>query len=75
MSATQVLSVTGMTCDHCVRAVTMELLAVPGVMSVDVSLDPDAVSQVSVIASAPLDEARLREAVLEAGYELVGVTG
>lgn len=75
MSATQVLSVTGMTCDHCVRAVTMELLAVPGVMSVDVSLDPDAVSQVSVIASTPLDEARLREAVLEAGYELVGVTG
>lgn len=75
MSSTQVLSITGMTCGHCVRAVTMELLSLPGVTSVDVSLDPEAVSQVNVIASAPLDPARIREAVHEAGYELVGVKG
>jgi copper chaperone len=33
------LSVTGMTCDHCVRAVTKALQAVAGVEKVSVSLD------------------------------------
>ena len=33
------LSVTGMTCDHCVRSVTQALQAVAGVEKVSVSLD------------------------------------
>ena len=33
------LSVTGMTCDHCVRSVTKTLQAVAGVEKVSVSLD------------------------------------
>ena len=33
------LSVTGMTCDHCVRSVTKALQAVAGVEKVSVSLD------------------------------------
>jgi len=33
------LSITGMTCDHCVRSVTKALQAVAGVEKVSVSLD------------------------------------
>ena len=35
---TTTYQVTGMTCDHCVRAVTTELIMLPGVRSVDVDL-------------------------------------
>ncbi|MHB1567354.1 MAG: CopZ family metallochaperone [Acidiferrobacter sp.] len=34
-----ILTVTGMTCGHCVAAVTRALTAVPGVTAVDVSLE------------------------------------
>jgi len=61
---------TGMTCDHCVHAVTTELGAIDGVSTVDVDLVTGGTSSV-VVRSArdiPLDE--LRAAVDEAGYEL-----
>ena len=60
--------VEGMTCDHCVRAVTTELVILPGVLSVDVDLESGAVT---VTSHGPLDESAVREAVDEAGYELV----
>jgi copper chaperone len=60
-------TVTGMTCDHCVQAVTGELSALPGVDSVDVDLSSGAVR---VSSAAPLDDADVRAAVDEAGYEL-----
>lgn len=60
--------VEGMTCDHCVRAVTTELVILPGVQSVDVDLESGAVT---VTSNGPLDESAVREAVDEAGYELV----
>lgn len=60
--------VEGMTCDHCVRAVTTELVILPGVLSVDVDLESGAVT---VTSNGPLDESAVREAVDEAGYELV----
>ena len=59
--------VEGMTCDHCVRAVTTELVILPGVQSVDVDLESGAVT---VTSNGPLDESAVREAVDEAGYEL-----
>lgn len=34
------LAVEGMSCDHCVGAVRKRLMDLPGVKSVDVSLDP-----------------------------------
>jgi len=67
---TTTLHVTGMTCDHCVHAVTTELGAIDGVSTVDVDLVTGGTSSV-VVRSArdiPLDE--LRAAVDEAGYEL-----
>ena len=59
--------VTGMTCDHCVRAVTEELERLPGVVSVDVEL---ASGRVTVESDADLDDAAVAAAVDEAGYEL-----
>lgn len=65
---TTTYSVEGMTCEHCVRAVTTELVILPGVQSVDVDLESGAVT---VTSDGPLDESAVREAVDEAGYELV----
>ena len=58
-------SVPDMSCDHCKRAVTSELLEVGGVESVDVDLDSKSVT----VRGSNLDDAALRAAVEEAGYE------
>jgi copper chaperone len=63
----QKFTVTGMTCDHCVMAVTAELFKVEGVTRVAVDLASGAVITESV-ATLPLD--RVAAAVDEAGYEL-----
>jgi copper chaperone len=60
--------VSGMTCDHCVRAVTEEVGKLPGVANVEVDL---ASGTVTVSSDAPLDEGDVRAAVDEAGYEFV----
>jgi len=59
--------VTGMTCDHCVRAVTTELVLLPEVRSVDIDLAEGAVT---VTSDGPLDQEEVREAIDEAGYAL-----
>lgn len=59
--------VTGMTCDHCVHAVSHELTKLAGVQAVDVDLSTGAVT---VTSDAPLDAAAVRAAVDEAGYGL-----
>ena len=60
--------VTGMTCEHCVNAVTEEVARVAGVENVSVDL---AAGRVRVTGTAYTDE-QIREAVDEAGYELAG---
>ncbi|WP_409047136.1 heavy-metal-associated domain-containing protein [Microbacterium sp. HA-8] len=65
------LLVAGMTCQHCVRSVTEELTALPAVQSVDVDLAPGAASRVTIRSAGPLDDDAVRDAVHEAGYELV----
>ena len=64
------LSVSGMTCGHCVSAVTEELAEIYGVNGVDVKLDPNGVSSVVVTSDAPLDRAHVSAAIQEAGYTL-----
>jgi copper chaperone CopZ len=66
--------VTGMTCEHCVRAVTDELTALRGVRDVGVDLVVDGTSTVRVVSDAPLAESAVREAVAEAGYTMVGTS-
>ena len=74
MSSTATYRVTGMTCDHCVRAVTDEMSAIPGVSDVEVDLVAGGTSEVRVVSEQPLAETAVREAVDEAGYELAGST-
>ncbi|AWB93914.1 heavy-metal-associated domain-containing protein [Aeromicrobium chenweiae] len=72
MTTTDTYRVTGMTCEHCVAAVTEELSALDDVTSVAVDLVPGGTSTVTVESSAPLDPATVAEAVDEAGYALAG---
>jgi copper ion binding protein len=65
---TATYTVTGMTCDHCVRAVRDEVGAIAGVSDVTVELASGAVT---VTSDGDLDDAVVRAAVEEAGYELV----
>ncbi len=65
---TQTWTVSGMTCDHCVRSVTEEVEALPGVRRVAVRLDDGALH---VEADPPVSADDVRAAVEEAGYRLV----
>ncbi|GLF93620.1 heavy-metal-associated domain-containing protein [Streptomyces yaizuensis] len=66
---TTVYEVSGMTCGHCEGAISAEVSALDGVSSVTAVA---ATGRVTVVSAAPLDEAAVRDAVDEAGYELVG---
>ena len=65
--STSTYSVTGMTCDHCVGEVRAEVANLPGVAEVDVDL---ASGRVTVTSDEPLDQAAVRAAVEEAGYQV-----
>lgn len=67
MSLTSTYTVTGMTCGHCVSSVTEEAQQIPGVESVDVDLETGALS---ITSAGPIDDAAVRSAVEEAGYQL-----
>ncbi len=67
MAVTSTYTVTGMTCQHCVNAVTSELTELAGVQ--DVRVDPGT-GAVTVTSDTPLAEDDVRAAVDEAGYEL-----
>lgn len=68
---TATYSVTGMTCGHCVSAVTEELTAVEGVQDVQVTLGTDAPSAVTVTSEQPLTDDQVQGALSEAGnYQL-----
>ena len=62
------ITVSGMTCGHCVSAVTMELSLLPSVTEVDVDLES---GQVTITSDTALEQAQLATAIDEAGYELV----
>jgi copper chaperone len=65
MNETHEYTVDGMSCDHCKAAVTEEVLAVDGVTEVDVNLDTKRV----LVHGEDLDDAAIRAAIDEAGYE------
>jgi copper chaperone len=73
MMTSTTYQVTGMTCEHCVKAVTEELTDLPGVSAVTVTLVPGGASAVSVTSEAPLPADQLADALDEAGgYRLAG---
>jgi copper chaperone CopZ len=67
MSVRSTYTVTGMTCGHCVSAVTTELSRLPGVIDVQVDLVTGGVL-VDSAAALPVED--VRAAVDEAGYQL-----
>ncbi|MGW3284707.1 heavy-metal-associated domain-containing protein [Streptomyces sp. NPDC001002] len=68
-SVTTVYKVTGMSCGHCEGSVSGEISELPGVTSVKAVAST---GEVTVVSESPLDEAAVRAAVDEAGFELAG---
>ena len=67
---TSTFGVAGMTCGHCVTAVTEEVQRLDGVSAVDVDLDAGGVSRLTVTSTEPVSVEAVAAAVDEAGYEL-----
>jgi copper chaperone CopZ len=63
---------TGLTCGHCVGAVSQELSQLPGVSEVQVELDAAGASLVAVEGSTALDVETIRAALDEAGDYRLG---
>jgi copper chaperone len=67
MSSSKNYTVTGMTCAHCVASVTEEVQEIPGVEDVVVVLDT---GSLTVTSTEAVDDAAVKAAVEEAGYQL-----
>ena len=65
--STATYAIKGMTCNHCVSAVSAELGQLPGVSAVQVDLTA---GTATVTSEQPIDVESVRDAVDEAGYEL-----
>ncbi|HHV46144.1 MAG TPA: heavy-metal-associated domain-containing protein [Tissierellia bacterium] len=65
----KVMLVEGMSCNHCVMAVTKALKEVNGVSNVNVDLGSKKVE----VEGENLNDAKLKEAVEEAGYDVVEI--
>ena len=67
----QIFPVTGLTCGHCVGAITTELRALPGVTEVKIDLVAGGTSALSVTADNAITDVELTAALEEAGeYQL-----
>jgi copper chaperone len=62
----QTYTVRGMSCGHCVAAVSIEVEGVAGVETVDVELETGQVT----VRGRGLDDGAVRAAIEEAGYEV-----
>ncbi|MFO8032181.1 MAG: heavy metal-associated domain-containing protein [Desulfohalobiaceae bacterium] len=62
------IKIGGMSCMHCVQAVTKALNQVPGVKNPEVSLEK---GEATFEADADLDMQKVKQAVQEAGYQVL----
>ena len=65
--STTTVTVTGMTCGHCVSSVREEISEIPGVTGVEVDL---ASGRVDIESNTSIDSAAIAAAVDEAGYKI-----
>jgi copper chaperone len=65
----KLLSVEGMSCVHCVAHVKEALASVPGVTKAEVDLG----KKEAIVEGSSLDDAALKSAVAEAGYEITAI--
>lgn len=63
----ETFTVAGMTCGHCVNAVSGEVAKIAGVAQVDIDLER---GLMTVTSDASIDRSEVAAAVDEAGYEL-----
>ncbi|MFY7064563.1 heavy-metal-associated domain-containing protein [Nocardiopsis changdeensis] len=66
-TTTAVYTVDGMSCGHCVNSITQEVGTVAGVTDVQVDLGT---KKVTVTGEGTVDDAAVRAAIDEAGYEV-----
>jgi copper chaperone len=66
---TKTLSIEGMSCGHCVNHVKNALTELSGVGGVEVDL----AKKSAVVSGDALDDAAMKAAVAEAGYEVVAI--
>jgi copper chaperone CopZ len=64
-----IVTVDGMQCDHCKRAVFTSLSGIAGITSADVEL-----GRVTIEHDGSVTEAAVRDAIAVAGYTVTGVT-
>ena len=67
MTQTHAYAVAGMTCEHCAMSVREEVSEVAGVAAVEVDLASGRLT----VAGDGVDDAAVRAAVAEAGYEVI----
>jgi copper chaperone CopZ len=66
---TTTISISGMTCAHCVRAVFTSLAGVPGIDRADVSIGRAVIEH-----DGSVTPDQIRDAIAIAGYEVTGFT-
>ena len=64
------LQIEGMSCQHCVQAVTEALTSLPGVRSVKVDLSQD--RAVVKFAAKQVEVSQMKDVVNQAGFQFVG---
>jgi len=69
---TTTYAVTGMSCEHCVNAVTSELGGLGGVSAVTVDLVPEGNSSITIASDVPLSRDAVSAALHEAGGYQIG---
>ncbi|MFD6856549.1 heavy-metal-associated domain-containing protein [Rhodococcus sp. NPDC060086] len=67
--STTTITVTGMTCGHCVSSVREEIGEIPGVTGVNVDLES---GRVDIESNTVIDTSAIAAAVDEAGYTIAG---
>ncbi|MET9846888.1 heavy-metal-associated domain-containing protein [Streptomyces ossamyceticus] len=67
--ADKIFTVDGMTCGHCATSITEEVVRVAGVTAVDV----DVRSGLVIVSGDRVEDAAVRAAIVEAGYEVAEV--
>jgi copper chaperone len=70
MMEKSVLKVEGMSCDHCVKAVTKAVTALPGIGGVTVDLKTGTVTVEADLSQSPLD--KIKSEIEGQGYDIVG---
>lgn len=74
MTTITTIMVPGMTCGHCIAAVTKEVEAVAGVKHLSIELHKGAESEVSILSDAPISNDVLTEAIDEAGFDVASIS-